>query len=176
MPVPYTIVNNRSNPLIAVPSAKNPSQLINQLGSGIAVPLQVIDDQWVVSQGIYNLAQSIYITLSTPVGRHFYQCDFGSLLYRLIFENWNSLLEQEVITAVQTSLNTWLPYINVTNVNVDASSVNINNNLVVVSVSFILAGTTSLNTVTIPLSTDDTTQLSSSLYTINGQPVFPANP
>ena len=148
-----------------------PELLEDQLGVGLAIPFQFISNQWVSRGGASKVAQDIFVTLCTPVGRRLWQPDFGSELPYLIFQPYQPTLLQELYQATLVSLNTWVPAITVQNVIIDPS--NIQNGALTLIVQYLLNGTSASQSVSIILQMNDQIQIPANALTIGGVPLFP---
>ncbi len=85
---------------------------------GIMLPYKDIKD------GVFN---SSYVTIDqvktnllnlllTIKGERYMQPEFGTNLYKMIFEQNTEDLQESVIREITNSINTWLPYINIINI------------------------------------------------------------
>lgn len=167
MPVSY---RKTVKPLTGYPVNFIPSQLDNRLGSGLAIPLEVITNRWSLLKGQEKIRQDIYVTLATPIGSHLLQPDFGSLLPYLLFELWGPTLEQELSIATKTALKTWVPAILVQDVKIGDEE--IENNVVLIEITYLIKGTLATQSITIALVQDDTVQLPPEIFTIGGNQVM----
>lgn len=161
----------RKDPLTPESNPDVPKQLEQQLGSGLAVPLQRINNKWIVRSGSAKVAQDIFVCLSTPVGRRLLQPDYGSTLPYLIFQPYLPILRTELIMATQGALTAWVPQINVLNVRIDDSE--IRNSYLMLIVRYEIKGTGSPQEIKIALATNDQTKIPPGALTIGGQSVFP---
>jgi phage baseplate assembly protein W len=161
----------RQTPLTPRATTGVPNQLAAQLGSGLAIPLQIISNTWVLRSGPAKVAQDIYICLSTPVGRRLWQPDYGSTLPYLIFQPYRDILNTELIVATKTALTAWVPQITVSQVNIDAT--NINNNYLMLVIQYTINGTNAPQQIKIALAMNDQIKVPPGTLTIGGQPLFP---
>jgi len=105
---------------------------------GIRVPIQM------GATGYFNptytsleeATANMYNLLLTQKGERPMQPDFGTSIYGLLFEpitrDLKTLVEDEVRLAVET----WLPYVELVEVNVDISDTNIENNRIDIKIGF----------------------------------------
>ena len=56
--------------------------------------------------------------LLTAKGERVMQPDFGSRLRELLFEQYTEDLSSRIQSEIQEAISTWLPYINISNVNI----------------------------------------------------------
>jgi phage baseplate assembly protein W len=162
----------RNNPFAPNPTKSVPDQLAKKLGSGLLVPLTIVNNAWLVASGLAKVRQDIFVTLATSIGSRLNRLDFGSLLPMLIFEDWGPNLQQELIVATQTALQTWNTNIIVNTVTIDDS--NINQNYLTLNIQYMLRGTNATDTVSIVLTSAVGVQLPPSTFTINGVQVLRA--
>mgnify|MGYP001294747337 CR=1 FL=1 len=166
MAVPYSY-NRRPNPLRPVPTENIPKQLAEKLGSGLGTPLELVDPiTWRTKSGVDKVKQDIYVCLSTPIGRHLLQPDYGSLLPYMVFEHYTSLLQSEMIVATKDAIARWVPQVIVNHVTIDLSD--LVQNAVLILIEFSIKGSGAQDSIEIALSQDDTTVLPPATYTING--------
>ena len=64
--------------------------------------------------------------LLTAKGERVMQPDFGSRLRELLFEQYTEDLSSRIQSEIQEAISTWLPYINISNVNIIQSDENPN--------------------------------------------------
>lgn len=160
----------KTNPLKPTVSPTVPKQLESALGSGISLPMEVVNDEFVVVSGVDKVRQEIYVVLSTPIGTRLWQPDFGSMLNRLIFQPWTSTLFSELELATDTALKTWVPSIEVLNVSFDDTY--IQEQILQIIIQFRIKRTNSINITKHALTNDDRVKLTSDLFTIGVNPVF----
>lgn len=165
MPISY---RNNQKP-IPLPSPFIPEELSRRLGSGIAVPLSFnpISKQWDTVSGADKVKQNILVCLRTPINRRLGQADYGSELPLMIFEEvTQKLRQQEMIRATRKALEQWVPNIIIENVLVDVDS--LNNNIVVILIEYMIAGSTVLQSLKVAIA-DDSVQLPPNTFKINGR-------
>lgn len=158
------------NPLIGIPTTTVPQALASQLGQGLAFPLVCINDNWQTLAGITDVEQSMFITITTPVGCHFMNPDFGSLLPRYLFEAYDQVTQIGVYDTVSNALKAWVPQIIVQSVSLDSTQ--IQNNQLTIVVNYIVKGTLSSQSLTIVYTTPDVVQYGPGAFTIGGRSVF----
>ena len=64
--------------------------------------------------------------LLTIPGERLGQPEFGSGLYEIIFEQMDENIEDAIEASIRSSLKTWLPYINIININFEYGKVSEN--------------------------------------------------
>jgi len=162
--------NKRAPNLRPRPSQTVPKILEERLGSGLAVPLTIAKNQWLVNSGLTKLNQDIIVVLTTPVGCRYFQPDFGSLLYWLIFQPWNQATQSQMITATKVALQTWVPQIIVQSVTIDDSLAY--KHQFRITITYLLKGTLSTSSISLTLSQDDNIQLAANNFVVGGQLVL----
>lgn len=90
------------------------------IGYGLQVPYSFDEasGKTVSNTGIARINQSIHHILSTRVGSRFFLPEFGSKLYKLIFEPNDYILKEFLIQYTKEALAKWEKRIN--NISVDA--------------------------------------------------------
>jgi phage baseplate assembly protein W len=74
--------------------------------------------------------------LLTRKGERPMQPDFGTNIYNYLFDQITSDLSNNIQQEVTDAVTTWLPYVELTEVVVDASAENIDRNKIDISISF----------------------------------------
>jgi len=147
-----------------------PAELENRLGSEFYFPMELRDSKWRMAKGVERINQAIAITLKTPIGRHFNQPDFGSLLPWMIFEQYDKSFIREIDVYVRQALKIWVPNITVLRADIDPKD--IANGMVHVIVVYRINGTNGEERVKVSLRHDDQIKQDPSIFTIGGIPVF----
>lgn len=62
--------------------------------------------------------------------------DFGTRIYSLLFENVDTEIVDIVEEEIREAVNTWLPYVNITELFVDDSNENLSRNRLEVTITF----------------------------------------
>lgn len=86
--------------------------------------------------------------LLTKRGERVLQPNFGSGLQDLLFEPIDEEFEGKLVDTITESVSTWLPYINIEDINVDMNNENKDNNRVGVEIKFKVGESLDLNSVT----------------------------
>lgn len=74
--------------------------------------------------------------LLTNKGERIMQPNFGSEIYSLLFENIALDLPQVLTSSIKNTIKTWLPYIFVNKVEVNASPENLDNNMLEIGITY----------------------------------------
>jgi len=74
--------------------------------------------------------------LLTRRGERVMQPEFGTDIYNLLFSQITRDLKQKIEQEINTSVKTWLPYVLLTEVAVDISDENIENNRIDIKIGF----------------------------------------
>ena len=75
-----------------------------------------------LQQAKYNIIN----LLKTIPGERLGQPEFGSNLHSILFEPMNEDFEEVLLDAIRTSIEKWLPYINIKNIKITMPDYNIN--------------------------------------------------
>jgi len=86
--------------------------------------------------------------LLTKKGERIAQPNFGSGLQDLLFEQIDDEFEGKLVDTVTEAVQTWLPYINIEDIDVNMNNENKDNNRVGVEIKFRVGETLDLNSVT----------------------------
>jgi phage baseplate assembly protein W len=168
MPISY---RNPTPSNLPLPVPYVPDQLAARLGSGLAAPMQLLaNNTWQTTAGLDNVQQSMLVALVTSPGSRFGQCDYGSLLWRYVFEPWTSVSQQGLTAQIQTVLNTWEPNITVTSCVFDTTE--ITNEQLGITVNYSVKGTNSKNALQFTLQSPNTVILPPQFFTIGNRQVF----
>lgn len=74
--------------------------------------------------------------LLTRKGERIMQPEFGSGLYDLLFENLTSNLEDKLQETIENSVNYWLPYINIDEVDISMTDIMKDQNMAEIKINF----------------------------------------
>ena len=86
--------------------------------------------------------------LLTKKGERVLQPNFGSGLQDLLFEPIDDEFENKLVDTITESVSTWLPYINIEDIDVNMNDENKDNNRVGVEIKFKVGDSLDLNSVT----------------------------
>jgi len=95
---------------------------------GLKLPLGYSDTGYfkqtktTLQQAKYNIINLLH----TIPGERLGQPTFGSSLHKMLFEPMNEEFGDRIEDEIRDSLSTWLPYINIKNINIDFPDTNIN--------------------------------------------------
>jgi len=92
-------------------------------------------------EGFFNQSHTLIVQtisnlknlLLTVKGERVGQPSFGSDIYNILFDNYNSEFDLKVERAIKDSVATWLPHVLINNIIIDSEP---DNNLVRISISF----------------------------------------
>jgi len=116
---------------------------------GITLPIQIGNTAFNQSFKTAEQASSnIKNLLLTKRGERIMQPNFGSGLQELLFEFNDDALAEKIEDTVTSALQNWLPYISVDQIDIEATDLDKDNNIVNVSIKFRVLGNPDLNTVT----------------------------
>jgi len=116
---------------------------------GITLPIQIGNTAFNQSFKTAEQASSnIKNLLLTKRGERIMQPNFGSGLQELLFEFNDDALAEKIEDTVTSALENWLPYISVDQIDIEATDLDKDNNIVNVSIKFRVLGNPDLNTVT----------------------------
>jgi len=108
---------------------------------GITLPIQSFKTAEQASSNIKNL-------LLTKRGERIMQPEFGSGLQELLFDFNDDELAGKIEETINNAVTTWLPYITIQQIDVEATNYDKDTNTVKVSIQFNVLGNANLNTVT----------------------------
>jgi phage baseplate assembly protein W len=115
---------------------------------GITLPIQIGNTAFNQSFTTYEQAKSnIKNLLLTKKGERIMQPNFGSGLQELLFDFNDDTLSEKIEETITTSLENWLPYIVVQQINVNQSNDNKDKNTIGITISFNVRNSPELNTV-----------------------------
>src|ERR1017187_10726540 len=106
-----------NNPAISKPVGFIPASVQSRLPQGLSIPLQCINNKWLIKGGTAKIEQNMWWTIMTPVGIAMGQPDFGSMIPYMIMERYTPLLQAQMIQTVTSSLNAWAAATNQAGVN-----------------------------------------------------------
>lgn len=108
---------------------------------GIKVPIQMgktgFFDQTFTS--LEEAKANMMNLLLTRKGERVMHPDFGTDIYGLLFSQITRDLDTKIENQIRSAVETWLPYVALSNVEVDISDENIENNKINIKVGFTLA-------------------------------------
>jgi hypothetical protein len=115
---------------------------------GITLPIQIGNTAFNQSFKTAEQASSnIKNLLLTKRGERIMQPNFGSGLQELLFDFNDDTLSEKIEETITNSLENWLPYIVVQQINVNQSNDNKDRNTVGITISFNVRNSPELNTV-----------------------------
>ena len=104
---------------------------------GISLPIQIgntaFNQTFTTSEQIkYNIKN----LLLTKKGERIMQPEFGSGLQELLFDFNDSTLATKIESVIVESVDTWLPYVTIQQIDVESSNLDKDNNTVGISITF----------------------------------------
>lgn len=119
---------------------------------GITLPIQIGNTAFNQSFKTAEQASSnIKNLLLTKKGERIMQPNFGSGLEELLFNFNDDSLAGKIEETINLAIETWLPYITIDTIDIEASDYDKDTNTVKVSLKFAIFGNPNLNTVTFNL-------------------------
>lgn len=116
---------------------------------GLSLPLQFGNNTFEQTyQTIDQVKSNIKNLLLTKKGERILQPEFGSGLQELLFEPNVSDFEGKIEDTINDSIEQWLPYVTVEEINIEATDELKDNNRINVSLKFKVGQNTQLNEVT----------------------------
>ena len=116
---------------------------------GITLPIRIGNTAFNQSfKSAEQASSNIKNLLLTKRGERIMQPNFGSGLQELLFDFNDDSLAEKIEDTVTLALENWLPYISVDTIDIGASDLDKDNNIVNVSIKFRVLGNPDLNTVT----------------------------
>lgn len=116
---------------------------------GISLPLQFGNNTFTQTyQTIDQVKSNIKNLLLTKKGERILQPEFGSGLQELLFEPNVSDFEGKIEDAINESIEQWLPYVVIDEINIEATDELKDNNRINVSLTFRVGENAQLNEVT----------------------------
>ena len=128
----------------------NNTEEFNDFAVGLSLPLKNGDGGF-FEQNFTTFEQArsnLKNLLLTKRGERVLQPNFGSGLQDLLFEPIDEEFEGKLVDTITESVSTWLPYINIEDINVDMNNENKDNNRVGVEIKFKVGESLDLNSVT----------------------------
>ena len=122
----------------------------NDYAVGLSLPLKNGDGGF-FEQNLTTFDQArsnLKNLLLTKKGERVLQPNFGSGLQDLLFEPIDDEFEGKLVDTVTEAVQTWLPYINIEDIDVNMNDENKDNNRVGVEIKFKVGDTLDLNSVT----------------------------
>jgi phage baseplate assembly protein W len=105
---------------------------------GIKIPIQMGNtgffDQTFSS--IEEAKSNMINLLLTRKGERPMQPDFGTNIYNYLFDNMTGDLSNKILQEVNVAVNTWLPYVELIDVDVDISLANMDQNKIDIRIDF----------------------------------------
>jgi hypothetical protein len=121
----------------------------NDYAIGITLPIQIGDVAF--NQSYTTLEQiktNIKSLLLTKKGERLMQPQLGSGLQELLFESIDDDLASKIEDIIVSSIETWLPYVIIQQININTKNELKDKNEIDVSISFNISNSTNLETVT----------------------------
>ena len=129
------------------------TETYNDYAIGITLPIQITNTAFNQSfTTIDQLSSNIKNLLQTKKGERLMQPEFGSGLDEILFEQIDDDTKIQIEDAITSTMDKWLPYVNIEQIDIDASDSLKDANTVNVSLTFSIAGASELNTVTFNVS------------------------
>ena len=130
------------------------SKTFDDYAIGITLPIQIGNTAFNQSFKTIDQAKSnIKNLLLTKKYERLMQPNFGSGLQELLFEMNDDEFAEKLENTIIDSISTWLPYINVENIDIQQTNEMKDTNEVGVSITFRVGETTNLETVTFNVQT-----------------------
>jgi phage baseplate assembly protein W len=125
----------------------------NDYAIGISLPIQITNTAFNQTfQTAEQLKSNIKNLLLTKRGERIMQPLFGSGLNELLFEFNDSDLETRIEATINEAVETWMPFVTVDSVEIEASDELKDRNTINVSLKFSVNGNPQLNEVTFAVS------------------------
>ena len=125
------------------------TQSFNDYAIGITLPLQFANNTFQQSFKTIDQAKSnIKNLLLTKKGERVLQPEFGSGLQELLFEQNVDDFEEKIEDSINTAIETWLPYVTIEEINIEATNELRDNNRVNISLKFRVGNDVNLNELT----------------------------
>ena len=125
------------------------TQLYSSYAIGISLPLQFGNNTFNQTfQTSEQVKSNIKNLLLTKRGERILQPEFGSGLQELLFEPNTSDFETKIENTINESLEQWLPYVTVEQIDIEATDELKDNNRINVSINFRIGNNVDLNEVT----------------------------
>ena len=121
----------------------------NDYAIGISLPIQISNTAFNQTfQTVEQVKSNIKNLLLTKKGERVMQPEFGSGLQEALFEMNDTKLEERLEDIINNAIETWLPYITVDSVDIQASNESKDRNRVNVSIKYKYSNNINLNEVT----------------------------
>lgn len=127
---------------------KNQSKAIKLESKSYGLSLPVFSEFKTTFNKIKQAEYNLYNLLRTRRGERVMLPNFGCNLESLLFEPNDTFLESNIQDEITKSVSYWLPYINITNISIDASNNLIDQNKIEVSISYTISDLEDINTIT----------------------------
>ncbi len=125
----------------------------NDYAIGISLPIQITNTAFNQTfQTAEQLKSNIKNLLLTKRGERIMQPLFGSGLNELLFEFNDSNLETRIESTINDAIETWMPFVTVDSVEIEATDELKDKNTINVSLKFSVNGNPQLNEVTFAVS------------------------
>ena len=126
---------------------------------GIDLPIRFSDNKnggfATTSTTIEAVKNNIRNLLNTNLGERLMQPQFGTDLRRIIFEPIDEQVTLKIQDKILDALEIWLPFVQVSNIEIVNQSKDTDNNSVLVNIEFsILKNSSTTDSVTVPFSSD----------------------
>jgi len=105
---------------------------------GVKVPIQLGTTGYFnqTFTSIDEAKANMYNLLLTQKGERVMQPDFGTSIYGLLFEPITRNIKDDLETEIRDAVDMWLPYVELVEVSVDISNINIENNRIDIKIGF----------------------------------------
>lgn len=127
---------------------KNQSKAIKLESKSYGLSLPIFSEFKTTFNKIKQAEYNLYNLLRTRRGERVMLPNFGCNLESLLFEPNSDFLESNIRDDITKSVSYWLPYINITNISIDASDDLIDQNKIEVSISYTISDLEDINTIT----------------------------
>jgi uncharacterized protein len=125
------------------------TQSYNDYAIGISLPLQFDNNTFTQTfQTSEQVKSNIKNLLLTKKGERILQPEFGSGLQELLFEPNTSDFEAKIEDTINQSIEQWLPYVTIEEINIEATDELKDNNRINVALKFRIGNNVDLNEVT----------------------------
>lgn len=116
---------------------------------GLALPLQIGNTAFTQTfTTMEQVSVNIQNLLLTTKGERVMQPEFGSNLGEILFEQETDDIGSAIEEAILTAVSTWLPYVNIQQIDIDTSSQLKDKNIIGVSITFTIADSPAVGSVT----------------------------
>jgi uncharacterized protein len=125
------------------------TESFNDYAIGISLPIQIGNTAFNQTfQTVEQVKSNIKNLLLTKKGERVMQPEFGSGLQEALFEMNDNDLEERLEDIINNAIETWLPYVTVDSVDIQASNESKDRNKVNVSIKYKYSNNINLNEVT----------------------------